>query len=294
MDPPPFTDNLLVSANITSLLSFILQQAKSALPPARIFAHLILAHLLVKAKPDLQLALSYDVLACASGAVANDIESALNKHDQLSEGLILNVDDPTLLDKIYTKCSHGRTAVWMAEALIGTLASIRRPDSPIFWLVPGAHEDSVKQQYRRFAASLYAVVNLAGLSPGMSTNLLRALFWNLGEDALLFLASVWTESSVDIGVRCAALRHGQAFILACIGEKTRQDFQCVLPSVLAVLSDDSQELRRSAIGMIEAINKNVEEKSPRVYALERVYGSSSGASECGEVIAHASDVSPAC
>lgn len=244
------------------------------LPQPRLFAQLILAQILLKSSPDAQLTLSHDVLACATEALAKDFASVLERQDQLSQGLIVSVQDPALLERVYAKSSHGRTAVWVAEAMIGTLSTVRRPGTARGWLCPG-DDDSVMAQYRAFAINLYSVVNLAGLSKGMSTNLLRALFWNLGEDVLLFLTSIWTATSIESGIRCAALRHGEAFILACSTDGTRQDFQCVLPTVLITLSDDNEEIRQSAMTVIEAISKALSGKALKVYGLAEVYGKSS-------------------
>ena len=121
----------------------------------------------------------------------------------------------------------------------------------------------------------------------LSQALLRYLFAQLGEDALLFLASIWTSSSTETGtaLRLASLRHATAFVRAHTGidADQRTDFQLVVPAVLVAISNDEKVVREAATVLLKAITSAVHGGSSNVYALDAIYGPQSSKSNFGLV-----------
>ena len=112
-----------------------------------------------------------------------------------------------------------------------------------------------------------------------ATFTLRSLLLSIGEDCLLFFAGVWSDPTFG-NLRVVALRHGQAFVQAHVDSQTKRatkDFQIVWPFILAVLTEESQEIRGAASSFVEIlyVAMKMDEGSkkavaPDIYGLDRL------------------------
>jgi U3 small nucleolar RNA-associated protein 10 len=137
------------------------------------------------------------------------------------------------------------------------------------------------KNFKELAHRLYSLANSRSTASSLSTSLLKALFVNLREQTLLFLAGVWTSSilsemeSVDLAH--AALFHGAAFLRAQVADEEHpHDFQVVVPSLFIALRSTHHAVRSAAIDCISIISQSATATgSPTVYALDSVYGTRS-------------------
>jgi U3 small nucleolar RNA-associated protein 10 len=118
--------------------------------------------------------------------------------------------------------------------------------------------------------------NSGRLHPALASSLLRSLLTQLSEEALTFLASVWTikEVSATPALRVAALRHGLAFVNAYKVQTAGIDFQLVVPALVIALQDDSKAVRTAGVALLKAISGSGA-KEGAVYAVDTFYGSQS-------------------
>lgn len=141
------------------------------------------------------------------------------------------------------------------------------------------------KHFLELAHATYALANSCSATHLLSTSLLKALFINLREQALLFLAGVWTSiilSDVEaVNLPHAALFHGAAFLRAQVADTDHlHDFQVVLPSLLIALRSKQQIVRSAAMDCVAIVSQSssLATASPTVYALDSVYGNNSSLS----------------
>lgn len=132
---------------------------------------------------------------------------------------------------------------------------------------------STEGQTRAAAQALYRWANSANLSSAVAKHLLHSVFAQLGEDVLVFLASVWTHPASISTLRVAALRHAEAFVKAYTAKAT--DFQLIIPATLIALQDESKPVRQAAATLLSTIAATPQSSSAEIYALESIYGSRS-------------------
>lgn len=171
-------------------------------------------------------------------------------------------------------------------AILTLIPTIPRPaNSGIDWLNEGPQtdEDTRGTQYVTLMATMYALANAASTLPLMSAYLLRALFISLKEDALIFLAGVWSSPSKDLStemrtqIQLAALSHASAFLIAYEDAQGSIDFQTILPLILTTLESTSQLVRAAAIQCLSVLGRLSQAGKPKaVYAFDTVYGVHSG------------------
>jgi hypothetical protein len=130
----------------------------------------------------------------------------------------------------------------------------------------------------QFSRKLYKLLNSStSMSTPFATFTLRTLLLSIGEDCLLFFAGIWSDPAFD-NLRPIALRHGQAFVQAHVdpqSNRVTKDFQIVWPFVLAVLTDESQEIRDAALRFVDTLHAavkmdedNKKAASPDIYGLD--------------------------
>ena len=117
------------------------------------------------------------------------------------------------------------------------------------------------------------------MSNPFATSTLRMLLLSIGEDCLLFFAGVWSDPTLN-NLRLVALRHGQAFVQAHVdsqNKKVTKDFQIIWPFVLAVLTEESQEIRDTALSFVDTLysavkidEDNKKAAGPDIYGLDRL------------------------
>lgn len=127
--------------------------------------------------------------------------------------------------------------------------------------------------------AVYKLANSSSVVPLLTIELLSELFVHLKDDALAFLAGVWTTclvSAVDICV--VALRHAAAFLEAHNKEADGVDFQTILPALIICLQSAEPEIRAATLDCISVQRNLAEQRFSAVYAFDAIYGESDG--EC--------------
>lgn len=256
---------------LTRLYSIFIDHLQSPLPNARLLAHLVLIHKIAQTTGEQQVVLASKVLAKASLLLGtekvHDVEQAENP---LSE---------KMLSAIKAKPDAKRTTQLASIALLAACGQVQAPaDLKVNWLSDiktpvGAKESA----FPAFAVELYKWSNRDLLPASLSQSLLRAILLQLGEDALLFLASVWV-SGTPTSIQVAALKHAASFIQAYADVNSVKgiDFQLIVPSTLVALKSDNKVVREAAARVVILVGKSVKEATEQVYALDTVYGERSG------------------
>lgn len=139
-------------------------------------------------------------------------------------------------------------------------------------------EQPVTAQYVKLMRMVYALANSSASLPLLSTNILRALFITLADDALVFLAGVWLSGASDgDALAHAALCHAVAFFAAHSSAAHPVDFQTVHPALLVALQSKSHHIREAAAECVALMARMAAaKKAEGVYMIDLVYGASSG------------------
>jgi U3 small nucleolar RNA-associated protein 10 len=132
-------------------------------------------------------------------------------------------------------------------------------------------------QFVELTRSIYVNANSVSSLHAGSINLLRALFVNLGDDSLLFLAGIWSHTSYPDDIRAAALLHGNAFLAAQMSDNDRQrDFQVILPSLLIAFHSDNRRIRERAGICVRMLAGSNSAQRSNIYGFESIYGDNAG------------------
>lgn len=121
---------------------------------------------------------------------------------------------------------------------------------------------------------VYTLANASTSVPRLTVNLLQGLFDALKEDALAFLAGIWTAPKSSGDSNIVALRHASAFLQAHIAEEDGIDFQTILPSLIVAVQSSDQTQREAALTCIAQLRQLAEGKFSAVYKFDVVYGQS--------------------
>ena len=136
--------------------------------------------------------------------------------------------------------------------------------------------DMQGRRYVELMRTVYYVASSSSSSPVISTALLQALFTNLKDDALAFLAGIWAGADKrardDEQLRAFALLHASAFLQAHIDENDGVDFQTILPMLLIGLSSPSGLVRQGAIKCMAQLQALSERQLVTVYKFDGIYG----------------------
>ena len=131
----------------------------------------------------------------------------------------------------------------------------------------------------RYVHLMRTICHLANISttlPVLASTILQTLFINFKEDALAFLAGIWSTSDAEVlkESRSVALLHAAAFLEAHILEDDGIDFQTILPSLLVALQDPDTQICQGALECISRIRILSDRKLSSVYRFDTVYGDS--------------------
>ena len=125
--------------------------------------------------------------------------------------------------------------------------------------------------------TIYHLANVSTTTlPVLSSRLLQSLFLNFKEEALIFLAGIWSTSDAENlkESRSVALLHAAAFLEAHILEDDGIDFQTILPLLLVALQDSDALICQGALECISRIRILSDRKLSLVYRFDNVYGDS--------------------
>ncbi|WVQ74325.1 U3 small nucleolar RNA-associated protein 10 [Cryptococcus sp. DSM 104548] len=256
-----------VSSTFDHDITFLVSQLGSPLSAARLLAYMILQTLIVTLRGPRQLSTASAVLVSLAPRLAG---SSLRDIKHAGEHV-----GTEYLEGVYKRPEEGRTTLRAVVSLIASVAKVVKPEEQIVWL---ASESTDKEAvYKSLAYQVYLWANTAILPAPIAQALLRSLLTQLGEDALLFFASVWTSPSAlfPAALRTSALRHALAFIRAYASipatpQNPPVDFQVILPQVLIALQDSERQVRQAAVDVLKSVSGG--ETMGDVYALDVVYG----------------------
>jgi len=172
-----------------------------------------------------------------------------------------------LFSMISSKPKASRTSQRATLALFYAMTKINRSAQSPTWL------DDEETSFKRYAKTTYLWANSDILPLQLARSLLQSLFLQLGSEALLFLASVWTDHDNSSGLRLAALKHASSFVMAHKGQNGI-DFQLLLPSILIALGDNQQKVRVGGVALLKSIVL-LAGNGDEVYALDTIYGAKS-------------------
>jgi U3 small nucleolar RNA-associated protein 10 len=188
--------------------------------------------------------------------------------------------EPSQLLKLSaSKAGSKSTLRVLKAAVLSILASIpSRVSSSRNWLASNPQKSVQEVDIVQFSRQLYKLLNSsASVSNPFSTFTLRTLLLSIGGDCLLFFTGIWSDPTFG-NLRVIALRHGQAFVQAHVDSQSKRatkDFQIVWPFVLAVLTEESQELRDTAVGFVNTMyaavkgdEDNKKAAGPDIYGLD--------------------------
>ncbi|WRT69783.1 uncharacterized protein IL334_006774 [Kwoniella shivajii] len=254
------------SSHFDEDVTYLLTQLDSTHASSRLLAHLTLAQLITTLKGEKQISVAVRVLH----HIQSKRDVSLREIDNAEE-----LFSSIYVDAVYRKTNESRTAERATLSLLAATTKVIRPSTKVTWLSGDSAHIGTASVYKALAKEIYHWSNTGLLPNSLAQNLLRSLLAQLGEDALLFFASIWT-SRTSVALRTASLRHALAFVSAYSGIKIQQgiDFQIMIPSVLIALQDEAKAVRSAAMAVLRAMASNAQ-SSENVYALDTVYGDKS-------------------
>ncbi|GMK56611.1 hypothetical protein CspeluHIS016_0304510 [Cutaneotrichosporon spelunceum] len=250
-----------IGARVDTLVVTLTSTSRSA----RFLAALTLAHLVASAGGYQHVVAARSLAALETFLAGQALRDVEDIEEPLSDNLI---------KAVVGKTSAGKTQQRVYLALLTSAVAV--PPSPNIlttWL-GDVDVSSPEGQTCAIAQALYRWANSSNLSAAVAKHLLHSVFTQLGEDVLVFLASVWTSPVTISALRIAALRHAEAFVKAYASAKST-DFQLIIPAILIALQDDAKPVRQAAAVVLRAVSATPQSSNADIYALESIYGSRS-------------------
>ena len=116
--------------------------------------------------------------------------------------------------------------------------------------------------------------------PSLTMILFRALFTNLKDDSLAFLAGIWSGADKnmkdDNQLRVIALQHASAFLQAHVDKNDAVDYQTIVPLLLVPLSSANVVVREAALACVAQLRTLSEHPFATVYKFDAIYIGSEG------------------
>ncbi|TFK37695.1 hypothetical protein BDQ12DRAFT_685121 [Crucibulum laeve] len=265
--------NIIISNDYKTHFSTLVSKLKSTNPHSRALGYLIARSLLSQLSGEHQINTAHQVLKAMDLDSISGIEDASLEKD----GLLDAVDDESSSSSIVLKPNSQTTLHRLQISIVASIANIPRPsDFPLDWLsdLNTPSSDDRLCHYIGLMRAVYSLANESSL-PVLSTGLLQALFISLKDDALAFLAGIWSGSSTDEkynDVRHIALLHAAAFLEAHVLENDGMDFQTILPSLLIALQSEDSRIRQVAMECVSRLRILTERKLSNVYRFDIIYG----------------------
>ena len=146
-----------------------------------------------------------------------------------------------------------------------------------FLLIVYFKEKSPSGRYILLARQVYELINASATYQFAAVLLNSRLFQQMGANALLFLAGVFTSPDAPDAVKRVALQHACAYLRAHSKSSGAPcDFQTIIPSYLHVLQSRDAPLRSAATECLEILDQIMKaEKPSSIYGLDKVYGPAS-------------------
>lgn len=216
-------------------------------------------------------------------AVATE-EAPLELVSDANSGIL----SPAVQQALYARSGDDKTIRLTQGALVvGGLKSVHPvKEASWSWLSATVSSKEVVE-YRVLCRDVYKAAHSHSRSNGaqaLSNALLETLFGALvTEDAIAFLASIYTDAAVPVELRVAALRDAAIFIevLSAATAKPKGklvDWQVAIPSLVVALADvgDDKQVRVEALKTLDVARSNLKvgqtAKVRSVYGRDKFYG----------------------
>jgi len=291
-------DNIMLSESASEHIDFVLDVLKDTNQNGVALGYLVTRALLGKLSGRHQLSVAQHAIQAMGIETLSGMEDFIKGSDNLqsvrhcpnfsSITLICSqfINDTSLASCVVHKPGSRATLNRLKVAVLTLIPTIPRPaNSRIDWLdhVTQSGEDTRGAQYVALMTTVYALANATSTLPLLSAYLLRALFISLKDDALVFLAGVWSSTPNDASAEArtqthlAALAHASAFLIAHEATQGSIDFQAIVPSVLVAIESPSRSVRAAAVQCLSILARLSQVGKPKaVYAFNTIYGIHSG------------------
>ncbi|OSX58041.1 hypothetical protein POSPLADRAFT_1154787 [Postia placenta MAD-698-R-SB12] len=271
-------DNILASNYYDRLFENILAKLHDSSPYARALGYLVARALLSRLSGEHQINAAHRVLQAMKLNTLEGMGDFMRGVDNLGV-----VSHSILGTAVVLKPKSRHTFHRLQISVLTTLPMIPRPAAlTLDWLqTPStpATNDTRPIRYVQLMRAVYKLGNSSASLPLLSTQLLRALFMNLGSDALIFLTGIWLAPQDDYEnhIRVSALRHAAAFLEADYAIQNRLDFQTILPAILFAVQSADPRVREAALSCVVVLVKMTTtiEQASAVYAFDMLYGDKS-------------------
>ncbi|KAJ6554556.1 armadillo-type protein [Mycena capillaripes] len=265
-------ENIMASNHYAAYFSALIRKSHETDPNVRVLAYLVIRVLLVRLSGERQLDAASQVLEAINLQQLPDVDTSSMGSQTLPEFL----DDFHLGKMVVHKLTSKNTTHWLQVSILTLMPAIPRPAGLVLdWFMDDSAPDSEGSVYVKLMRSVYKLANSSSVLPLLTIGLLSELFIHLKDDALVFLAGIWTtclESAADICM--VALRHAAAFLEAHKKEADGVDFQTILPALIICLQSAESEIRTAALDCISIQRNLAEQRFSTVYAFDAVYGES--------------------
>ncbi|KAJ7222324.1 hypothetical protein GGX14DRAFT_663256 [Mycena pura] len=267
-------DNIVGSSHFSAHFSAVIRKSHDADSHVRVLAYLIIRALLVRLSGEHQLDVVHQALEAVNVQSLPDVDTSSLGSQPLPEFL----NDSALNKMVVHRLTSRNTSHWLQVSILTLVSTLPRPAGlTLDWFADDSASDSDGSLYVRLMRIVYKVANSSARVPLLTIGLMSELFMNLKDDALAFLAGIWTtclESAAENNICVVALRHAAAFLNAHKLEADGVDFQTILPSLIMCLQSTELETRVAAFDCISLLRDMAEQPFSTVYAFDTIYGES--------------------
>ncbi|KAJ7456907.1 hypothetical protein FB451DRAFT_1275210 [Mycena latifolia] len=267
-------ENIMASDHYHAHFSALIRMARDTDPHVRVLAYLVIRALLVRLSGERQIDAAAQALEAINLQQLPDIDTSSMGSQTLPEFL----NESNLGKMVVHKLTSKNTTHWLQVSILALVSTIPRPANLILdWFTDDSSLRSDGPVYVKLMRTVYQLANSSAFTPLLTVGLLRELFINLKDDALGFLAGLWTtylESAADNFICVVALRHAAAFLEAHREEADGVDFQTILPSLVICLQSNEVETRAAALDCVTSLRNLAEQRFSAVYAFDTIYGKS--------------------
>ena len=251
--------NLARESLATGNAKFLLDQTASQNDMVRAYALLVVSKFLGEIGPAVQpFVLSELNKVIPRWPVYEDVETALKPSE--------------IADRIYSKPTQAKTLAALQDHCLTGIRHMKLAPAIRHWIMPS--DVNELEPARTALKGIYALVNSSALAPSTARSILHSIFGKLRERSLVFLADTWSDERQPVEIRYSAATHGHAYLAACGDEqgKSRTDFQCLIPSVLVLLTDEDKTLREAGIALVKQLHAGMGDVIEDIYAVDDLYG----------------------
>ncbi|KAF8797612.1 hypothetical protein BYT27DRAFT_7204423 [Phlegmacium glaucopus] len=269
-------ENILSSDRFSTHFDTLMSKLTDSNPYISLMSHLIGLGLIRKLSGEHQLEVAHTIVDAMKLEQLSGIDDFSQGQNTLESFANSSFEKFT---KYVIMKPNSKTALHCVQiAIIAAISQIARPSHlSLNWLME-TNSMSVNRghYYVHLMRRIYHLANVSTTLPVLASTLLQALFTNFKDDALAFLAGIWSTSDAEIikESRGVTLLHAAAFLEAHILEDDGVDFQTILPPLLVALQDSDAQICQGALECISRIWILSGRRLSSVYRFDTVYGDS--------------------